>query len=62
MTAGKVRAALIESTGAIDVYFEEEIEILISDESVEFPQSEVEKLLEENELDFSSIERSKYSG
>jgi hypothetical protein len=31
VTAAKVRVALIEQTGALDVYFEETIEILMPD-------------------------------
>ena len=32
MTAAKVRVALMEKTGALDVYFEDRIEILMPDE------------------------------
>ena len=52
----------METTGAIDVYFEEEIEILMVDDTVEFSKAEVEKLLDEHEIEFSTIERCKNSG
>jgi len=52
----------MESTGAIDVYFEEEIEILMPGNVGELSESEVEELLEEHELDFSTIERCASSG
>ena len=48
---------MIETTGAIDVYFEDGIEILVG-EGEAFPISEVEKILEEREIKFSKIEKS----
>ena len=47
----------MENTGAIDVYFEEEIEILVG-EAGEFPVSGVEEILEESEIEYSKIEKS----
>jgi len=52
----------METTGAIDVYFEEEIKILMADDAVELSESKVEALLEEHEIDFSTIERCTSSG
>ena len=57
MTAAKVRAALIEKTGALDVYFEETIEILMRDE-VPLLEEAVRAVLTESEVEFSRIEKS----
>ena len=48
---------MIDATGAIDVYFEEKIELLCGD-SEEFPVAEAKRVLEENEVKFSEISRS----
>lgn len=57
MTAAKVRGALIEQTGALDVYFEKTIEILMPDEK---PLSEetVKSILVEAEVAFTRIQKS----
>jgi len=57
VTAAKVRAALIEKTGALDVYFEETIEILMRDE-VPLREEAVRAVLTEFEIEFSRIEKS----
>jgi hypothetical protein len=57
VTAAKVRAALIEKTGALDVYFEDTIEILMPDEKP-LPEGAVRAVLTEAEVAFSRIERS----
>ena len=56
-TAAKVRGALIEQTGALDVYFEQTIEILMPDEK---PLSEetVKTILTESEVAFTRIQKS----
>jgi hypothetical protein len=46
----------MEKTGAIDVYFEEAIEILVEQPEI-FSVADVKKVLEENEIKFSVIER-----
>lgn len=47
---------MIEKTGALDVYFEKEIEILLpTPDPLEV--AEVKKILEENEVEFSEIRR-----
>jgi hypothetical protein len=48
---------LIEAAGAMDVYFEETIEILVQDPSA-FEVEAVERVLEENEVKFSAVQRS----
>lgn len=55
MTAGKVRAALIEKTGAIDVYFEDQVEILVANPE-EFALDAVPDVFEAHELEFTEIE------
>ena len=57
MTAAKVREALIEKTGALDVYFEDTIEILMPDE-VPLPEEAVRAVLTESKVEFSRIEKS----
>ena len=57
MTAAKVREALIEKTGALDVYFEDTIEILMPDDDP-LPEEAVKAVLTEAEVAFSRIERS----
>ena len=48
---------MIEETGAIDVYFEDTIEVLV-EEPDEFPLTSLRKVLEEKEIEFSEVERS----
>jgi hypothetical protein len=55
VTAGEVRAALLEQTGVIDVYFEDEIEILVLD-SADFPVDAVKEILTSREIAFTAIE------
>lgn len=57
MTAAKVRAALIEKTGALDVYFEDTIEILMPDEGP-LREDAVRAVLAESKVEFSRIEKS----
>ena len=56
MTAAKVRAALIEKTGALDVYFEDTIEILMPDEAP-LREEVVKAVLTESKVEFSRIEK-----
>ena len=57
MTAAKVREALIEKTGALDVYFDDTIEILMPD-AVPLPEDAVRAVLTESKVEFSRIEKS----
>ena len=57
MTAAKVREALIEKTGALDVYFEDTIEILMPDEEP-LHEEAVRAVLTESKVEFSRIEKS----
>lgn len=57
MTAAKVRAALMEKTGALDVYFEETIEILMPNEEP-LRGEVVRAVLTEAKVEFSRIEKS----
>jgi hypothetical protein len=57
VTAAKVRAALMEKTGALDVYFEDTIEILMPDEEP-LREEVVKAVLAESEVQFSRIEKS----
>ena len=57
MTAAKVRVALIEKTGALDVYFEDTIEILMLDEEP-LREEAVRAVLTESKVEFSRIEKS----
>ena len=54
MTAAKVRAALIEKTGALDVYFEDSIEILMP-EGKPLSEEDVRAVLTGAEVAFSRI-------
>ena len=56
MTAGKVRVALIEKTGALDVYFEDTIEILMPHEEP-LREEAVRAVLDEAKVEFSRIEK-----
>lgn len=56
MTAAKVRAALIKQTGALDVYFEKTIEILMPDE-VPLREEVVRNILGESKVEFSRIQK-----
>ena len=47
---------MIEKTGAIDVYFEDEIEILVR-EPDGFPIAAVEEILSAREIGYSRIEK-----
>ena len=42
--------------GALDVYFEETIEVLVHDPDA-FSEEGMKKVLEQNEIEFSDIER-----
>ena len=55
MTAAKVRGALIEKAGALDVYFEDTIEILMPDEEP-LREEVVRAILTEAKVEFSRIE------
>jgi hypothetical protein len=57
VTAAKVRVALIEQTGALDVYFEETIEILMPDEEP-LREEAVRTILGESKVEFSRIQKS----
>lgn len=57
MTAAKVRAALIQQTGALDVYFEKTIEILMPDEKP-LSEEKVKSILGASEVEFSKIQKS----
>jgi hypothetical protein len=46
---------LIEKTGAIDVYFEEEIQVLVADPDL-FDQAAMEETLAELEVEYTDIE------
>ena len=46
---------MIAKSGALDVYFEEEIEILVGDPD-EFSASTVEEILGELEIEYTKIE------
>ena len=46
----------MDGTDAIDVYFEEQIEILVR-EAEGFPVEEADRILEELEVEFTSIDR-----
>ena len=48
---------MIEKTGAIDVYFEETIEILV-DDAQPFSVAAAKEVLTENKVEFTSIEKS----
>ena len=54
MTAGKVRAALIEKSGALDVYFEEQVEILV-EHPERFSTSTVEEVLDELKVEYTEV-------
>lgn len=49
--------ALIEKTGALDVYFEDTIEILMPDDEP-LREEDVRAVLSESKVEFSSIEKS----
>jgi hypothetical protein len=49
--------ALIEKTGALDVYFEDTIEILMRDEEP-LREKDVRAVLTESKVEFSRIEKS----
>jgi len=51
---------LIEKTGAIDVYFEDEIEILVADPEA-FNVEALEGVLEANEIEYTRVAHSKES-
>jgi len=57
VTAAKVREALIEKTGALDVYFEDTIEILMPDEQP-LREEAVRTILAESQVEFSRIQKS----
>ena len=57
MTAAKVRVALIQQTGALDVYFERTIQILMPDEKPRHEET-VKASLDESKVEFSRIQRS----
>ncbi len=47
---------MIDATGAVDVYFEKEIEIVITEDGP-FAMEKTKQILEDNEIEFTSIER-----
>ena len=51
--------ALIQKTGAIDVYFGESIEIVVADVET-FPVAAAEEVLAEREISYSAIESSTF--
>lgn len=57
MTAAKVREALMKETGALDVYFEDTIEILMPREEP-LREEAVKAVLTEAKIEFSRIEKS----
>lgn len=49
---------MIDQTGALDVYFEDQIEILVGDPE-SFSMDDAKAVLTANELEFSQLEMSK---